>query len=63
VVEIKAHKEETERTYLIVGGDHVEYPGDKSTRTEGLATAIILFNSTISTPGARFLTIAIKNST
>jgi hypothetical protein len=31
VVDIKDHKEEKERTILTVGGDHIEYPGDKST--------------------------------
>jgi hypothetical protein len=31
VVEIKDHKEEKERTRLTVGGDQIEYPGDKST--------------------------------
>jgi hypothetical protein len=61
VVDIKAHKEENECTRLKVGGDQIEYPGDKSTRTAGLTTAKMLFNSTISTPGARFLVIDIKN--
>jgi hypothetical protein len=31
VVDIKDHKEEKERTKLTVGGDQIEYPGDKST--------------------------------
>jgi hypothetical protein len=44
-----------------VGGDQIEYPGDKSTLTAGLTTAKILFNSTISTTGAKFLAIRIKN--
>jgi hypothetical protein len=29
VVDIKDHKKEKERTRLTVGGDHIEYPGDK----------------------------------
>jgi hypothetical protein len=61
VVDIKTHKEETERRRLTVGGDQIEYPGDTSTRTASLTTAKMLFNSTISTPGARFLVIDIKN--
>jgi hypothetical protein len=32
VVDIKDHKEEKERTRLTVGGDKIEYPGEKSTR-------------------------------
>jgi hypothetical protein len=54
------HKEEKERTRLTVGGDQIEYPGDKSTRTAGLTTAKTLLNSVISTLGAKFLVIDIK---
>jgi hypothetical protein len=43
--------------------DQIEYPGDKSARTAGLATAKILINSVISTLGAKFLVIDIKNYT
>jgi hypothetical protein len=60
-VDIKDHKEEKERTRLTVGGDQIEYPGDKSTRTAGLTTAKILINSIISTLGAKFLVIDITN--
>jgi hypothetical protein len=35
-VDIKDHKEEKERTILTVGGDQIEYPGDKSTIAAGL---------------------------
>jgi hypothetical protein len=61
VVDIKDHKEEKERTRLTVGGDQIEYPGDKSTRTAGLTMAKILINSVISTLGAKFLVIDINN--
>jgi hypothetical protein len=61
VVDIKDHKDEKERTRITVGGDQIEYPGDKSTRTAGLTTAKILINSVISTPSAKFLFIDIKN--
>jgi hypothetical protein len=61
VVDIKDHKEEKERTGLTVGGDQIEYPGKKSTRTAGLSTAKILINSIISTLGAKFLVIDIND--
>jgi hypothetical protein len=61
VVDIKDHKEKRERTRLTVGGNQIEYPGDKSTRTAGLTTAKILINSVISTQGAKFLVIDIQN--
>jgi hypothetical protein len=59
-VDIKDHKEEKERKRLTVGGDQIEYPGDKSTRTAGLTTAKILINSVISTQGAKLLVIDIN---
>jgi hypothetical protein len=61
VVDIKDHKDEKERTRLTVGGYQIKYPGEKSTRTAGLATAKILTNSVISTPNAKFLFIDINN--
>jgi hypothetical protein len=61
VVDIKDHKEKRERTRLTFGGDQIEYPGDKSTRTAGLTTAKILINGVISTKDAQFMVIDIKN--
>jgi hypothetical protein len=61
VVDIKDHKEEKECTRLTVGGNQIEYPGDKSTRTAGLTTTKILINSVISTLGVKFLVIDINN--
>jgi hypothetical protein len=60
VVDIKDRKDEKELTRLTVGGEQIEYPGDKSTRIAGLATAKILINSVISTPSAKFLVIDIN---
>jgi hypothetical protein len=60
-VDIKDHNEEKERTLLTVGGEQIEYPGDKSTRTAGLTTAKILINSVISTQDDKFLVIDINN--
>jgi hypothetical protein len=53
-------QEEQERTILMVGGDQIKYPGEKSTRTAGLTTAKFLINSIISTLGAKFFVIVIK---
>jgi hypothetical protein len=57
VVDIKDHKEEKERNQLTVGGDQIENPGNKLTRTAGLTTAKILINCVISTLGSKFLVI------
>jgi hypothetical protein len=48
VVAIKDQKEEKERTRLTVGGDQIEYPGDKSTRNAGITTE--KFSSTVLFP-------------
>jgi hypothetical protein len=49
-------KENPCHVQLTVGGDHIEYPGDVSTKTANLCTAKLLFNSVVSTPEAKFMT-------
>jgi hypothetical protein len=49
------------RTRLVTGGDRVHYPFDVGTPTANLLTVKLLINSVISTPGAKFFTMDIKN--
>jgi hypothetical protein len=44
-----------------VRGDRVHYPGNAGTPTANLLTVKILINSIISTPGAKFMTMDIKD--
>jgi hypothetical protein len=44
-----------------VGGDRMNYPGAVATPTAEMLVAKLLFNSTISTKGARFMTINTSN--
>jgi len=44
-----------------VGGDRINYLGDVTTPTADMLVAKILFNSVISTPDARFMTMDISN--
>ncbi len=44
-----------------MGGDCIDYSCDKSMPTANLTTAKLLFNSTISTPGASFYGIDLTN--
>jgi hypothetical protein len=37
-----------------VGGNLIDYPGELTIRTADLTTAKILWNSTLSMPGAKF---------
>jgi hypothetical protein len=61
VASIRPHKQERNRVRLTVGGDRLDYPGITSTQTASLTTSKCLFNSTVSTPGAKFLCLDIKN--
>ena len=49
------------QTRLVAGGDRVHYPGDAGTPTADLLTINLLINSTISTAGAKFMTLDIKD--
>jgi hypothetical protein len=57
----KPHKANKRCVHFTVGGDRVDYKGDVSTKTADLTTAKCLFNSVISTSGAKFMTADIKD--
>ena len=60
VASIRPIRAEVNHIHLTVGGDRLELPGATATHCAGLATTKYLLNSTISTPGARFMTLDIK---
>jgi hypothetical protein len=49
------------RTRLVAGGDQVHYPGYAGTPTANLLTVKLLINSIISTQGAKFMTMDVKD--
>ncbi len=53
--------DEPNRTRLVAGGDRIHYPSDAGTPTADLFTVKLLINSIISTKGARFMTMDIKD--
>ena len=61
VCTVRPEKEESNRTRFTVGGDRINYPGAVATPTAEMLVAKMLFNSVISTPGARFMTMDISN--
>jgi hypothetical protein len=61
VVALRPQKAEVKRTHLTVGGNLIDYPSDVSTKTADLITSKIIFNSVLSTPGAQFMGIDLKN--
>jgi hypothetical protein len=61
VVDIRPNKTETHRVRLTVGGNLIQYPGDVSTRSADLTTSTCLWNSTIYTEGATYMSLYVKN--
>ena len=60
VVDYLPQKSEPYQTRLTVGGDKINYPYGVSTPTVDLTTIKLLWNSTISTPGANFYIMDVK---
>ncbi len=61
VCTVQPKKAEPNRTRFTVGGDRINYPGNVATPTAEILVAKMLFNSIISTRGARFMTMDISN--
>jgi hypothetical protein len=61
VVDYRPEKSDPYQTRLTVGGNLTVYPSDCVTPTVDLLTVKLLLNSVVSTPGARFMTIDIKD--
>ena len=61
VVDYRPQKKDPNRVRITVGGNLIEYIYELTTRTADLTTSKILWNSVISTPGARFAAADIKN--
>jgi hypothetical protein len=56
-----SEKKDPYRTRINMGGNLIDYPGDCGTPTVGILTVKTLFNSIVSTPNAKFMTISIKH--
>jgi hypothetical protein len=61
VLDISPNKSEIHRVRLTVGGNLIQYTGDFSTLSADLTTSKCLWNSTISTEGARYMCLDVKN--
>eukprot|EP00978_Attheya_sp_CCMP212_P012262 scaffold30472_cov37-Attheya_sp.AAC.1 len=61
VVDYRAQKEDPNRVRITAGGNLIEYPGELTTRTADITTSKMLWNSVISTKGAKYMTMDIKN--
>ena len=61
VCDVRPQKAEQNRTRLTYGGSNLEAPVDCGTPTADLLTVKMLLNSVISTKGARFMCLDIKD--
>ena len=61
VATIRPTKAKFNRIRVTVGGNRLDFPGATTTHCDILTTTKFLLNSTISTPGARFMTLDIKD--
>ncbi len=57
----RPEKADPNRIRITLGGNLVNYPGDVGTRTADMLTVKLLFNSVISTPAAKFMSLDISN--
>ncbi|MCP4749222.1 MAG: hypothetical protein GY874_24265, partial [Desulfobacteraceae bacterium] len=57
VVNFRPQKEDPNRVQITAGGNLIQYPGELTTQTADLTTSKILWNSVISTEGARFMAL------
>jgi hypothetical protein len=61
VCTVRPDKAEPNQMRFTVGGDRINYPGKVATPTAEMLVVKMLFNSVISTKGARFMTMDISN--
>jgi len=61
VVDYRPQKEDTNWIRIAVGGNLITYRGNTSTRTANLTTSKLLWNSVLSTEGACYMCLVIKN--
>ena len=61
VVDFRPQKKHKERVRITAGGNLIAYPDELTTRTADLTTSKLLWNSVISTEGAKFAGLDIAN--
>jgi hypothetical protein len=61
VVSFHPQKVDTHRVRITAGGNLINYPGELLTRTADLTTSKLMWNSVLSTEGARYMCHYIKN--
>ncbi len=62
VVDFRPQKEDLYRILIMAGGNLLTYEGNISTRTADLSTSKLLWNSVLSTNGAKYMCLDIKKN-
>ena len=61
MVDFRPQKTDPNRFRITVGGNLIDYPYELATRTADLTTSKVMWNSVISTPGAKYACADVKN--
>ena len=61
VVDFRPQKTDPHRIHITAGGNFINYPGKLSTCTADLTTSKLMQNSILSTEGATYMCLNIKN--
>ncbi len=61
VVDFRPQKEYLHRICITAGGNLIHYPGELSTRMADLTTSKLMWNNVLSTEGAKYMCLNIKN--
>jgi hypothetical protein len=61
VVDFRPQKADPHKIRITAGSNLINYPGELSTRTADLTTSKLMWNSVLSTPGAKYMCLDIKN--
>ena len=61
VVNYQPQKKDPNRVQITAGGNLINYPDELTTRTANLCTTKMLWSIIVSTPGAKYMCIDIKN--
>ena len=59
----RPQKKEVNGTQMVAGGNRIQYPGEVGTPTVEMMLVKILWNSVISTKGAKYMTMDLKDFT
>jgi hypothetical protein len=61
IVDFHPQKRDPHPIRITTGGNLINYPGELTTRTANLTTSTLMWNSVLSTKGAKYMCLDIKN--